>query len=568
MRPPRRSTYACLTLVGVLLVAVLAARVGFGDGSGPVLGTGGPEPAGQKTQPSVYDADGRPSPRRMNDLWAAYGHAATCSQWSGADGMQAIRLGPDKIAWFFSDTFLGPVNADGSRSPFTTPMIQNSLVLQTTGDDGRNRMTTVTGGGTCGGDSGNPLSPGPQALVPRPVEKPRPWYWAADNAIVGDSLVKFYNRFHAGGPRARYVPEGTVIARFPMGALTAADPPTVLRPPTSEIPSYTPVPGGSPILWGGAVLADGPLTYVYGWATPDVHVQNKNLYLARVPTRTLADFRTWRFYAGPGTWSAAQSQARQLQPPGADLPVSNGFSVARIGGRYWLIQHEPDLFDTDIVAYPAATPWSPFDVAKRVLLFRAPEVGDDAAHDFRMIYEARLIPALSTHDRLVIGYSMNTAGVSAGCRSLVSYTDAIYRPRFITVPVSVFTTGRVGDQAVAYDPRPVSNVTRKYRGPWHDTWSGSTCPKLDRIVYIGAQPGKDGRVTLSWPSSGQDVWYRVSVRDRVNGRWGPYRAAGRTLDPSITLTGYRPGSTHQWKVVPLNVRGDSGPPVTIRQKLP
>lgn len=560
MRSPARTTYTYLTLAGILLVVVFAARANFG-GTDPAA----PDPPAQKTEPGVYGPDGQPSPRRLNDMWADYGHKANCSQWSGADGMQAIRLTKNKIAWFFSDTFLGPVNPDGSRSPFGTSMIQNSLVVQTTGDDGRNRLATVTGGGTCG-DGNGPLSPGPQALLPRPVQKPRPWYWAADNAIVGDTLVKFYNRFHYGGPR--YIPEGTVIARFKMGELTAGKPPAAMRPPTAEIPSYTPVPGGSPILWGAAVLVDGPTTYVYGWETPDVNVQDKRLYLARVPSRSLADFGSWQFYSGSGLWSTAQSQAQPLQPIGAKLSVSNGFSVAKIGGRYWLIQHEPDLFDPDIVAYPADTPWSSFDVSKRVHLFRAPEVGRDAAHDFRMIYEARLIPALSTRDRLVIGYSVNSSGVSAGCRNLVTYTDKIYRPRFITVPRSVFTTGRVGDRGVGYDPRQVSNAARRYHGPWHDTWSGRACPKLKRIVYIGAQPGQDGSITLSWPGVGLDVWYRVYVRDRQGHGWGPYRRAGQTFNPSITLTGYKRGSTHQWKVVPMNVRNQKGPPVTIRQKLP
>ena len=561
MRSPTRSTYTYLTLAGVLLVVVFAARANFDGGADPVT----PGHSAQKTESSVFGPDGEPSPRRLNDLWAAYGHGAGCSQWSGADGMQAIRLDHDRIAWFFSDTFLGPVNADGTRSPFGTSMIQNSMVVQTTGSDGRNRLNTVTGGGTCGGGT-SALSPGPQALLPRPVQKPRPWYWAADNAIVGNTLVKFYNRFHYGGPR--YIPEGSVIARFDMRELTGNKPPAVMRPPTSEIPSYTPVPGGSPILWGAAVLVDGPNTYVYGWETPDVNVQDKRLYLARVPTRTLADFGTWRFYAGSGTWSTAQAQAQPLQPIGAKLSVSNGFSVAKLGGRYWLIQHEPDLFDADIVAYPAATPWSSFDVTKRVHLFHAPEVGRDVAHDFRMIYEARLIPALSTRDRLVIGYSVNSAGVSAGCRNLVTYDDKIYRPRFITVPRSVFTTGRTGGQGVSYDPRQVSDAARKYYGQWHDTWSGTACPKLKRIVYIGAQPGEDGSVTLSWPSTGLDVWYHVWVRDRKNGRWGPYRSAGQTFNPSITLTGYARGSTHQWKVRPVNVRNQTGPAVTIRQKLP
>ncbi|HEY3683021.1 MAG TPA: hypothetical protein VGL93_08265 [Streptosporangiaceae bacterium] len=557
MRSPARSTYTYLTLVGVVLVLVFAARVDlFTPGQDPPRRQGG-----GATEPGLMGADGQPSPRRLNDMWATYGHAASCSQWSGADGMQAIRLTPDKIAWFFSDTFLGPVNPDGSRPLFGTSMIQNSMVVQTTEPDGDNRLTTVTGGGTCG----KPTSAGPRALLPRPPETPRPWYWAADNAIVGHTLVKFYNRFHYGGPR--YIPEGTVIARFPMDDLTAKRTPTVQHPPTTAIPSYTPNPGGSPILWGGAVLVDGGTTYVYGWATPDINVQDKRLYLARVPSRSLADFGAWSFYAGAGTWSTSQTRAQPLQPIGAPLSVSNGFTVAKIGGRYWLIQHEPDLFDPDIVAYPAATPWSSFDVRRRIHLFRAPEVGRDAAHDWRMIYEARLIPALSTRKRLVIGYSVNSAAVSTGCRNLVEHTDKIYRPRFITVPTSVFTTGRM-DEGVSYDPREVSNAARQFYGQWHDTWSGSACPKLKRIVYIGAQPGMDGSVTLSWPSVGLDVWYRVYARDRTGAGWGPYRLVNRTFNPSVTLTGYKHGSTHQWKVVPVNVRNQAGPPISIRQKLP
>lgn len=565
MRSPARSTYTYLTLVGVLVVLVFAARGMFapGDGSGSGSGSAPDDRAHPHTLPGVTGADGEPSPRLLNDMWARYGHSASCSQWSGADGMQAIRLNRNKIAWFFSDTFLGPVNKDGSRPLFGKTMIQNSMVIQTTGSDGRNSLATVTGGGTCG----DAESGGPKALLPRPEATPRPWYWAAGDAIVGNTLVKFYNRFHYGGPR--YIPEGTVMARFDMSQLTAQSPPKVQRPPTTRIPSYTPVPGGSPILWGASVLVDGPTTYIYGWETADVNVQDKRLYLARVPSRSLADFGAWSFYAGSGTWTTAQSDARPLQPVGAKLSVSNGFTVAKLGGRYWLIQHEPDLFDADIVAYPAATPWSSFDVSKRIELFHAPEVGPDVAHDFRMIYEARLLPALSTRDRLVIGYSVNSAGVSAGCRNLVTYTDKIYRPRFITVPRSVFTAGRRPAHAsVSYDPRPVSNAARRFHGPWHNTWSGRACPRLRRIVYIGARPGKDGSVTLSWPDAGLDVWYRVSVRDRVGGHWGPYRVVAKTFNPAVTLTGYRRGSTHRWKVVPMNVKNDSGPPITIKQTLP
>lgn len=563
MRSPARSTYTYLTLIGVVLIVVFAVQ-----GHVNVFGSdpGRPQPRQRASGPDITTADGQPAPRGLNDMWARYGHDATCAQWSGADGMQAIRLNKRKIAWFFSDTFLGPVNPDGSRPMFGTTMIKNSMVIQTTNGRGKINLSTVTGGNTCHGTDQRPSSA--HAMLPRPHHDPRPWYWAADNAIVGDTLVKFYNRFHYGGPR--YIPEGSVMARFAMSDLTAAPAPTVQHPPLTKIPSVTPDPGGSPILWGAAVLVDGPTTYVYGWATPDVNIQDKHLYLAKVASGSLADFHAWRFYAGSGTWSTSQVGARPLQPPGEELSVSNGFTVAKLGGRYWLIQHEPDLFDPDIVAYPATTPGGAFDTSQKVHLFRAPEVGRDAEHDWRMIYEARLIPALSTRKRLVIGYSVNSAAVSAGCRNLVGHTDKIYRPRFITVPRSVFGLGasRTADRTVHHDPRPVSHAARKFHDEWHDTWSGRACPKLKRIVYIGAQPGQDGSITLKWPSSGLDVWYHVFVRKREGSGWGPYRPQRRTFRTSVTLSGYQRGGTYEWKVVPMNVRNDSGPPITIRQTLP
>jgi hypothetical protein len=78
-------------------------------------------------------------------------------------------------------------------------------------------------------------------------------------------------------------------------------------------------------------------------------------------------FSSWRFYAGPGTWAPGQQSARPV-PLGSgsisggstSADVSSGFSVIRAGGRYWLIQAGVGG-SPDIDAYPASTPWGPFD---------------------------------------------------------------------------------------------------------------------------------------------------------------------------------------------------------------
>src|SRR4051795_7483170 len=67
-------------------------------------------------------------------------YSNTGKGWTGADSTYSVQLPGGRTAWVFSDTFLGPVNPDGSR-PTTTPFINNSFVVQQD-----NTLKTVTGG--------------------------------------------------------------------------------------------------------------------------------------------------------------------------------------------------------------------------------------------------------------------------------------------------------------------------------------------------------------------------------------------------------------------------------------
>src|SRR4051794_32017888 len=53
-------------------------------------------------------------------MFNTYGDAG--NHWTGADSTVSVPLPDGRNAWLFSDTFLGTVNADGSR-PRTTPMV-------------------------------------------------------------------------------------------------------------------------------------------------------------------------------------------------------------------------------------------------------------------------------------------------------------------------------------------------------------------------------------------------------------------------------------------------------------
>src|SRR5688572_17696434 len=62
----------------------------------------------------------------LNAMWTAYGDAG--GHWTGGDSTVSVPLPDGRVAWLFSDTFLGTVNADHSR-PANTPMVSNTLVV-------------------------------------------------------------------------------------------------------------------------------------------------------------------------------------------------------------------------------------------------------------------------------------------------------------------------------------------------------------------------------------------------------------------------------------------------------
>ena len=51
---------------------------------------------------------GQPDPAALDEDWIAYSDQSTCADWAGGDGVSAIRLNDTQLAWFFSDTFIGP----------------------------------------------------------------------------------------------------------------------------------------------------------------------------------------------------------------------------------------------------------------------------------------------------------------------------------------------------------------------------------------------------------------------------------------------------------------------------
>ena len=99
-----------------------------------------------------------PDPAALDAEWAAYSDRSGCADWAGGDGVSAIRLNSAQLAWFFSDTFIGPAGPDIGFSQ-VSGFAHNAVVVQT-GTSHGSAFVTVTGGGACTGPGQRQEIPG------------------------------------------------------------------------------------------------------------------------------------------------------------------------------------------------------------------------------------------------------------------------------------------------------------------------------------------------------------------------------------------------------------------------
>jgi hypothetical protein len=499
---------------------------------------------------------GDSSPAALDREWVAYSGQSTCADRSGGDGVSAVRLSPSQIAWFFSDSYLGPA---GPRTGFShlSGFVHNLVVMQTT-SAGRSTFVTITGGHACAG-------PGQPGAATSPVSPPVSGieadqrYWVADALQVGGYVLAFYNRYLPGS--VPYIPVGTTIARYPVSQLArdGRGPAygEVIRPQITLVPAYAPPGGGTPIVWGAALLQRGSTVYVYGWQSPGPGATARQAYLARVAATQLADIGAWRFYAGSGRWAAGQYNAQPITPAGTGLNIATQYSVISAAGRYWLIQQAGEVGSPDIRAYPATAPWGPFDPAAGILLYRAPGIGLTAADNYQIMYGAGAEPALSDGHTLVISYNVNSVAETAGCVQLAAFTNVVTQPRFIAVPLAVFSAAdRNAVRWVAAGPSRYPAIVREHPAQWVNGWAyPSGCPPVPAVSNVSVAQAA-GSVRVDWASSGIGVRYRVYLRESdATG----YTLVRQVQSPGTTLSHLAPGSTYQVLIVPENIWQDTGP---------
>jgi len=375
--------------VGVT-VAVLAVATSLAPGDGASAATVCSfDPTGSVT---VNPDDG------LNALFRAYGDSnASRDDWTGADTTNSVPLPDGRDVWIFSDTFLGEVNPDYTRSD--PSFIHNSFVVQSPA--GALEATLHDG-----------HYPHAASLIEAPdeVEGDPPigthWYWVGDGTVDGGALRVFaleFEKFGPGGFDFRWI--GTSVASFSL--------------PKLRLVSLTPVTSSNNVEYGSGLLEDGGYVYIYG--TEDLG-SDKYMHVARAPAGGLLG--PWEYFTGTG-WSSDPSQSLRLLHG-----VANEYSVTRIGDAYVLITNDTNVaFSRDIYAYISCSPTGPWIGPTK--LYTEP----DYPFTNVITYNAHAHPEFTANGELLVSYNVN----SLAFQDLMSDVH-IYRPRFIRVKLPPIVT--------------------------------------------------------------------------------------------------------------------------------
>ncbi|WP_139418067.1 DUF4185 domain-containing protein [Agromyces laixinhei] len=332
-----------------------------------------------------------------NERFADYGDSGV--GWTGGDSTYSLELADGRQAWFFSDTFLGPVEADGSR-PTTAPFLNNSIVV----DDGSS-LETVTGG----------TPDAPASIVGPTGEGPTGearWHWFGDPERTrrGDVHVPLL-QFEKFGP-------GPWDFRWSANRLAVLDGDTLELERIRELPSST------GINWGAWTMTEGSKTYVYGIA--DVEGV-RSAFVARV-TGNAGLAGNWKFWDGK-RWSPREADAVPVASH-----VANEFSVARFEDGYLLVTADTTVpFDTRVVAQTSCSLTGGFAVATE--LYRMPETGLWGSYGDEDVYgyNAHEHPQLRDGNTLLVTHNVNTFDNVHDIFDDVT----IYRPRFWEVELAL-----------------------------------------------------------------------------------------------------------------------------------
>ena len=346
------------------------------------------------------------------------------SGWIGADGIYCTNLnGVDKpgqmndaseTMFWFSDCIIGTIDTKADTLQGKWQMMNNSVAYFKGADPDPAAIQYFWRKDS----AGNPLS---MFEPTTPKSQPGYYYWLGDGFMnhAKDSTIYIFAYLVRNVPGSIFPFEdlGVSLIALPKGS----------RPPFEQQKQYdTPLfftnEKGKPVFGiavlpntagAGAPRPDGYI-YVYG-----VRGGNKELLVARVQDSQFEDFSQWRYWDGFG-WNTDPNACAALTDN-----ISNEMSVSFMADGRVIAAYQPKSNGTSAVVVAAgATPWGPFQPAKKV--WETPESYDDL--DF-YTYNAKGHPNLSKPGEILISYNVNSFDF---LDDIVKHPYHL-RPRFISV---------------------------------------------------------------------------------------------------------------------------------------
>jgi hypothetical protein len=323
--------------------------------------------------------------------------------WTGGDGVYSVALKQHTIAWFFGDSWIGPIK-NGRHVNAT--IVNNTVAIQHGRRPPEAEMDFYYGRA----DDGSP------AALFRPADG-RGWFWVFDGVMTAKGLYLFLIQVERTATDAVF--DFKIIGVWLGHVENPGELPSAWRVSQSRIPWST-FSESESILWGSAVLKIDNVLYIYGTAEDHGSTdRTKHMILARVPVSLLSDYSRWRFYAN-GRWVSDFRQAGRLS---ANLP--NEYSVSYLALlRQYAVVYSQDGLSKNILVRLSREPQGPW--SDPVYLYQCPEADWDSSV---FCYAAKAHATLSqTPDELIITYIASSVDFNK-----IANDARLYRPRFLRV---------------------------------------------------------------------------------------------------------------------------------------
>jgi hypothetical protein len=372
--------------------------------------------------------------------------------WTGADGIYSIPFNGNeqssdlnKTLFVFSDTFIGSVDSTtGERLP-PTYLINNTYAVM----DGNTPINENIDFYYHHDTDGNPTT----LFIPNTENSQEgDWYWLMDGISINDRFYLFALRMdHGDDGQQAFAIAGVSLISFDL-----TENYEIFNLEEADTPLFYEDPEGWSVVYGQAILSKlaesgnpDPDGYIYFYGVKDGN-GSKEMTVSRVPEEYIDNYLFWEYWDG-NAWSPDISDSYSITQN-----ISQEFSVSQISQDLYIAVFQLNGVGEEVAYRLGSSVIGPFGFFN--IVWSTPE--SDLDPDY-FTYNAKAHPHLSNEEALLISYNVNSYEFSD------HFSDAgLYRPRFVSIPISAFDTSFLEVRQEFRLPSKIS-ISRTYPNPFN-----------------------------------------------------------------------------------------------------